>query len=174
MSRATPLARDGYAHFHAITTRWSDNDAYGHVNNVVYYNWFDTIVNAFLVRHGQLDIVQGAVICLVIETGCTYFSAVAFPDAVTAGLRVTSLGTSSVRYEVGIFRGDATEPSAQGHFVHVCVDRANRQPIPIPAPLRLLLQSLVPATDRTPADTPALAGASHFTSPPLPTGDTAT
>ncbi|MBC7513761.1 MAG: acyl-CoA thioesterase [Herminiimonas sp.] len=150
MSRATPVDRNDYAHFQPITTRWSDNDAYGHVNNVVYYNWFDTIVNTFLIHHGQLDIAHGAVICLVIETGCTYFSAVAFPDAITVGLRVTSLGNSSVRYEVGIFRGDATVPSAQGHFVHVCVDRASRQPTPLPAALRLLLQSLVRNADAAP------------------------
>ncbi len=164
MSRVTPVARDGYVHFHPITTRWSDNDAYGHVNNVVYYNWFDTIVNAFLIRNGQLDIAQGAVICLVIETGCTFFSAVAFPDAVTAGLRVTSLGNSSVRYEIGIFQGDATTPSAQGHFVHVCVDRVSRQPTPIPAPLRLLLASLMNSADAAP----------HSRSIPLSTGEPST
>ena len=142
MTRAAPIPRDGYVHFQPITTRWSDNDAYGHVNNVVYYNWFDTVVNAFLINHGQLDIKQGAVICLVIETGCTYFSALAFPEPVTAGLRVANLGNSSVRYEIGIFQGDATAPSAQGHFVHVCVDRDSRQPTPIPPPLRLLLETL--------------------------------
>jgi acyl-CoA thioester hydrolase len=142
MTRATPIVRDAYRHFLPITTRWADNDAYGHVNNVVYYNWFDTVVNTFLIRNGQLDVEHGAVIGLVIETGCTYFSAVAFPDVVTAGLRVASLGDSSVRYEVGIFRGDDTTPAAQGHFVHVCVDRATRRPVPIPAPLRALLQSI--------------------------------
>ena len=162
MSRATPVARDGYAHLQPITTRWSDNDAYGHVNNVVYYNWFDTVVNTFLIQHGQLDIAHGAVICLVIETGCTYFSAVAFPDAITAGLRVTSMGNSSVRYEVGIFRGDASMPSAQGHFVHVCVDRASRQPTPVPAPLRLLLQSLIINAESSSQSRP----------PSLHTGDT--
>ena len=162
MSRVTPVARGGYAHFQSITTRWSDNDAYGHVNNVVYYNWFDTVVNTFLIGHGQLDVVHGAVICLVIETGCNYFSAVAFPDAITAGLRVVSLGNSSVHYEVGIFKGDASAPSAQGHFVHVCVDRMTRQPIPIPPSLRLLLQSLL-----TTANAP-----SHSNTIPLHIGDT--
>ena len=164
MSRAVPVARDGYRHFQPITTRWSDNDAYGHVNNVVYYNWFDTVVNTFLIHRGQLDVMQGAVICLVVETGCTYFSAVAFPDAITAGLRVSSLGNSSVRYEVGIFRGDAIEPSAQGHFIHVCVDRASRQPTPIPAPLRSLLQSLVASAAHAP----------HSTLTPLDTGKPST
>lgn len=142
MSRAVPVLRAEYCHFHAITSRWMDNDAYGHVNNVVYYSWFDTVVNEFLIRHGQLDIEQGNVIGLVIDSGCTYFSALAFPDVVTAGLRITALGTSSVRYEVGIFRADSVGPSAQGHFVHVYVDRITRKPVPIPAPLRALLQSL--------------------------------
>ena len=140
--RIAPARRDTYRHFHAITTRWSDNDAYGHVNNVVYYSWFDTVVNEFLISHGMLDVEHSLVIGLVIETQCTYFASVAFPERVTAGLRVTSLGSSSVRYEVGIFRGDETDAAAQGHFVHVYVDRATRQPTPIPAPLRALLQSL--------------------------------
>ena len=142
MTRAIPIARAHYRHFQPITTRWSDNDAYGHANNVVYYSWFDTVVNEFLIRHGQLDIAHGAVIGLVIESGCTYFSAVAFPDAITVGLRVAYLGSSSVRYEIGIFRGDDETPSAQGHFVHVHVERNSRTPIPLPAPLRVLLESL--------------------------------
>lgn len=142
MSRVVPVARSAYRHLHPITTRWMDNDAYGHVNNVVYYSWFDTVVNEFLIRHGQLDIHNGTVIGLVIESGCAYFSSLAFPDVVTAALRVATLGNSSVRYEIGIFRGDEETPSAQGHFVHVYVDRITRKPTPIPAPLRALLQSL--------------------------------
>lgn len=144
--RATPAARADYPHFHLITTRWSDNDAYGHVNNVVYYSWFDTVVNEFLISHGMLDVERSPVIGLVIETQCTYFASVAFPEQITAGLRVVSLGTSSVRYEVGIFRGDETSAAAQGHFVHVYVDRSNRQPTPVPAPLRALLQSIQTGT----------------------------
>ncbi len=142
MTRATPRARDAYRHFQPITTRWADNDAYGHVNNVVYYSWFDTVVNTFLIQHRQLDVEQGAVIGLVIETQCAYFSSIAFPESVVAGLRVTRLGHSSVRYEIGIFRGDDMAPAAQGHFVHVYVDRVGRRPIPLPAALRSLLESI--------------------------------
>jgi acyl-CoA thioester hydrolase len=134
--------RADFRHFHPITTRWSDNDAYGHVNNVIYYHWFDTVVNQFLIAHGTLDIHAGETIALVVETHCNYFSSVAFPDPVTAGLRVTRLGESSVRYEVGIFRGDDDVASAQGHFVHVYVNSATRKPTPIPAPARKLLASI--------------------------------
>jgi acyl-CoA thioester hydrolase len=134
--------RSDYKHFHSITTRWMDNDAYGHVNNVVYYSWFDTVVNQFLIASGALDVEHGPVIGLVIETQCNYFASVAFPDTVTAGLRVAKLGNSSVRYEVGIFRGDEERASAQGHFVHVYVDRAIRKPSPIPDKMRALLQTI--------------------------------
>lgn len=119
-----------------------DNDVYGHVNNVVYYAYFDTVVNTFLIRRGLLDIHGGAVIGLVVETGCKYFSPIAFPDVVVAGLGVTRLGTSSVRYEVGLFRNDETGPAAQGHFIHVYVDRQTRRPVPLPAALRSVLQEL--------------------------------
>ncbi|SNS69029.1 acyl-CoA thioester hydrolase [Noviherbaspirillum humi] len=140
--RATPNQRSDYLHFHPITTRWMDNDAYGHVNNVVYYSWFDTVVNQFLVINGALDIERGEVIGLVIETQCNYFSPVAFPERIVAGLRVSKLGTSSVRYEVGIFRDDEDVASAQGHFIHVYVDRASRKPVSIPDRTRQLLQSI--------------------------------
>lgn len=140
--RDTPKTRDHFRHFLAITTRWSDNDVYGHVNNVVYYQWFDTVVNEFLIAHKTLDIHDGEAIGLVVETHCNYFSSVAFPEPVTAGLRVTQLGKSSVRYEVGIFRGDDHEASAQGHFVHVYVDRVTRKPTPIPDTARALLESI--------------------------------
>lgn len=119
-----------------------DNDAYGHVNNVVYYSWFDTVVNQFLIANGALDIEHSPVIGLVIETQCNYFASVAFPDLVTAGLRVTKLGNSSVRYEVAIFRGDEDRASAQGHFVHVYVDRLTRKPSAIPDRMRTLLQTI--------------------------------
>jgi acyl-CoA thioester hydrolase len=119
-----------------------DNDAYGHVNNVVYYSWFDTVVNEYLIRHGVLDIAASPIVGLVVETRCSYFSELAFPQAVTAGLRVGHLGTSSVRYEIGIFSEGADLASAQGHFVHVYVDRATRRPVPLPASLRDALERL--------------------------------
>ncbi|HYC43740.1 MAG TPA: thioesterase family protein [Noviherbaspirillum sp.] len=134
--------RSDFKHFHTITTRWMDNDAYGHVNNVVYYSWFDTVVNQFLIANDVLDIEHSNVIGLVIETQCNYFASVAFPERVTAGLRVTKLGNSSVRYEVGIFREEEESASAQGHFVHVYVDRESRRPSAIPEPMRALLQSI--------------------------------
>lgn len=134
--------RSDFKHFHTITTRWMDNDAYGHVNNVVYYSWFDTVVNQFLIANGVLDIEHSKVIGLVIETQCNYFASVAFPERVTAGVRVSKLGNSSVRYEVGIFREDEESASAQGHFVHVYVDRESRRPSAIPEPMRALLQTI--------------------------------
>ncbi len=141
--RDSPKTREHFRHFHPITTRWADNDAYGHVNNVVYYQWFDTVVNQFLIANGTLDIHQGDAIGLVVETHCNYFSSVTFPEPVVAGLCVARLGESSVRYEIGIFRGDDEIASAQGHFVHVYVDRATRRPTSIPAPARALLQTLL-------------------------------
>ncbi len=140
--RDAPKTRDHFRHFLSISTRWSDNDVYGHVNNVVYYQWFDTVVNEFLIAHGTLDIHDGEAIGLVVETHCNYFSSIAFPDRVTAGLCVAQLGNSSVRYEVGIFRGEDREASAQGHFVHVYVDRLTRKPTPIPDKSRALLTSI--------------------------------
>ena len=134
--------REYFRHFLPITTRWGDNDVYGHVNNVVFYQWFDTVVNQFLISNGTLDIHGGSSIALVVETHCNFFSPVAFPEPITAGLCVVQLGKSSVRYEVGIFRDDETLASAQGHFVHVYVDRLTRQPTPIPEAARALLQSI--------------------------------
>jgi len=140
--RDTAKTRDHFRHFLPISTRWSDNDVYGHVNNVVYYQWFDTVVNEFLIAHETLDIHEGDAIGLVVETHCNYFSSVSFPEPVTAGLCVAQLGKSSVRYEVGIFREDDHEASAQGHFVHVYVDRVTRKPTPIPDKARALLESI--------------------------------
>ncbi len=134
--------REDFRHFYPITTRWMDNDAYGHVNNVVYYLWFDTVVNQFLIANGTLDIHAGETIGLVIESHCNYFSPLAFPEPVTAGLCVSRLGNTSVRYEVGIFRGDEDMASAQGHFVHVYVDRVSRKAVSIPAATRSLLHSI--------------------------------
>jgi acyl-CoA thioester hydrolase len=143
MDRPSPLPASAFAHFAAITTRWIDNDVYGHVNNVVYYEFFDTVVNGYLIAQGALDIANGTVIGLVVETQCNYFKPVAFPDTLRAGLRVASLGTSSVRYEVGIFRNDDDTAAAQGHFVHVYVDRATNRPVPLPAALKQALAKLV-------------------------------
>ena len=140
MSKPAPDVRDAYLHFQIIPTRWMDNDVYGHVNNVVYYSYFDTVVNQYLVEQGALDIQASEVVGLVVETGCQYFAPIAFPDVVTAGLRVAKLGNSSVRYEIGIFRNEERTASAQGHFVHVYVDRATRRPYPLPAHLRSALQ----------------------------------
>lgn len=134
--------RSDFKYFHTITTRWMDNDAYGHVNNVVYYSWFDTVVNEFLISNGALDIEHSPVIGLVIETQCNYFASVAFPERIAAGLSVTKLGNSSVRYEVGIFREGEDAASAQGHFVHVYVDRETRKPSAIPEDMRALLQTI--------------------------------
>jgi acyl-CoA thioester hydrolase len=135
--------RNDFKHFAAISTRWMDNDAYGHVNNVVYYSWFDTVVNEYLIANGALNIEKSPVIGLVIETQCNYFAPVAFPDRIDAGVRVTKLGNSSVRYEVGIFRNGEERASAQGHFVHVYVDRITREPTPLPDAMRQLLQTIV-------------------------------
>jgi acyl-CoA thioester hydrolase len=140
--RDTPKTKKDFRHFYPITTRWMDNDAYGHVNNVVYYLWFDTVVNQFLIANGTLDIHAGETIGLVVESHCNYFSPVAFPEPVTAGLCVSKLGNTSVRYEVGIFRGDAELASAQGHFIHVYVDRDTRKAVSIPPATRALLASI--------------------------------
>jgi acyl-CoA thioester hydrolase len=139
--RAEP--RGAFAHFRTITTRWADNDAYGHINNVVYYSYFDTVVNAFLIEHGLLEIGKSAAIGLVVETSCQYFSSLAYPDVVHAGLRVARLGGSSVRYEIGIFGNDEPLTAARGHFVHVYVGAATRRPVPLPAPLRAALEPLI-------------------------------
>ncbi len=138
-----PDERSAYRVFRSIGTRWSDNDAYGHVNNVVYYSWFDTVVNAHLIEHGVLDIQHGETIGLVVETQCNYFSGLAFPQVVEAGLRVARLGASSVRYEIGLFAAGASSTSARGHFVHVYVDRQSRRPVPLPKALKAVLEKLV-------------------------------
>jgi len=134
--------RSAYKVFRSIATRWADNDVYGHVNNVVYYSWFDTAVNGYLVAQGALDIHAGEVIGLVIETQCNYFAPIAFPQVVEAGLRVARLGHSSVRFEIGLFAEGAQTASAQGHFIHVYVDRASRRPQPLPAILKKVLAPL--------------------------------
>lgn len=140
------MTRAGYRAFRAIPTRWMDNDAYGHVNNVVYYSWFDTAVNALLVERGLLDIREGTVIGLVVETGCRYFRSVAFPECVEAGVRIARLGNSSIRWEVGLFTEGHEAPAAAGSFVHVHVDRGTRRPVPVPTAWRERLADLVVAT----------------------------
>lgn len=142
MSRPQPHRLDEYRHTLEIPTRWGDNDAYGHVNNAVYYAYFDTVVNTFLIREGVLDIEEGAVIGLVVETGCHFFAPLVYPETVTAALRVAHIGRSSVRYEVGLFGAAQATAAAQGHFIHVYVDRKTRRPVELPAKLRDLLSGL--------------------------------
>ena len=141
-SKPQPEPRNAYKAFRTITTRGMDNDAYGHVNNVVYYSWFDTAVNAHLIEQGVLDIHAGETIGLVIETQCNYFAPLAFPQTVEAGIRVAKLGSSSVRYEVGLFAQGEPLTAAKGHFVHVYVNSATRRPVPLPAPLKAVLEQL--------------------------------
>lgn len=143
-SRPAPEAREAYKHFVPLTTRWMDNDAYGHLNNVVYYSLFDTAVNQMLINGGVLDIHAGPVIGLVVETHCNYFASLAFPQAVDAGIRVAHLGQSSVRYEIGLFGAGEPLCAARGHFVHVYVDRRTRRPVPLPANFQALLEGLRP------------------------------
>ncbi|APE28576.1 acyl-CoA thioesterase [Aurantiacibacter gangjinensis] len=140
--RPDPRARSAYKTWRTIPTRWADNDVYGHVNNVTYYSWFDTAVNAELAERGLLDIEHGAMIGLVVETGCRYFAPLAFPQTVEAGVRVAKLGNSSVRYEIGIFAQGSDEPAAEGHFVHVYVDRGTRRPVALPEDWRAGLKKL--------------------------------
>ena len=140
--REAPETRDRYRTFLTIPTRWMDNDVYGHVNNVVYYSYFDTVVNGYLISSGALDIERSRVIGLVVETQCKFFRPLAFPDTVRAGLRVARLGNSSVRYEIGIFRNDEDAAVAQGHFVHVYVDRETRRPAGLPVEMREALEKI--------------------------------
>lgn len=144
-ARVQPWQRHAFPHIAALTTRWADNDAYGHINNVVYYAFFDSVVNGYLVHEDVLDIAGGEVIGLVVETGCTYFASAAFPEKLEGGCRVARIGTSSVRYELAIFREGGTEAIAQGHFVHVYVARGTRKPTALPAPLRAALTRIAVA-----------------------------
>ncbi len=142
MPRGEPPVRSDYREGSRITTRWNDNDPYGHVNNAIYYFWFDTAVNRYLVEQGALDITGGDIIGLVVNTSCDYFAPIAFPDEVMARIRVDRLGNSSVTYGVGLFRGDQTSASAAGSFTHVYVDRETRRPIPLPNALRSALKAI--------------------------------
>ena len=135
--------RDDYRHFLPITTRWKDNDVYGHVNNVEYYSYFDTVINSFLIAEGGLDIHGGEVIGLCAESHCRFIGAIAFPETIEAGLRVEHLGNSSVRYGIGLFRKDNEQPAARGWFVHVFVDRQSRRATTLPVSVRNALQRLL-------------------------------
>ena len=136
------VTRHGYKFIHSIATRWMDNDVYGHVNNVVYYSYFDTVINYYLIEHGGLDIHSGAQIGLCVESHCRYAAPLAFPGNVEAALRVETLGRSSVRYGVGLFADGAPGAAADGWFVHVFVDRLTRRPVPIAERLRAALEAL--------------------------------
>ena len=130
--RPIPRGRDAYCHFTAITMRWADNDAYGHVNNTVYYAWFDSAVNQWLIEAGLLDVAAGDPIGLVAETGCRYYAPLSYPGIVDVGVAVERLGNSSVTYRLGVFGEGGAEPAAEGHFTHVVVDRHSRRPVPLP------------------------------------------
>lgn len=134
--------RAAYKHFLLLQTRWADNDVYGHVNNVAYYGYFDTIVNDYLIAAGALDIHQGSIIGLVVETGCKYFAPLEFPQKLEGALRVAKIGNSSVRYELAIFKAGDDRPAAEGFFVHVYVDRATRRPVCLPDDLRRTLERI--------------------------------
>ena len=143
VEREEPEASERYPHFLSVPTRWMDNDVYGHVNNVVYYSYFDTVVNEYLIRSGVLDIEKSPVIGLVVETQCRFFEPLSFPDTVRAGLRVARLGRSSVRYEIGLFRNDEGTAAAQGHFVHVYVERESRKATALPPETRVALEKIL-------------------------------
>lgn len=143
MNRPNPFCIDDFSYVVQLGTRWSDNDLYGHVNNVVYYSYFDTVANRFLIEQAGLDIHHGQMIGLVVDSGCSYFAPVAFPERLRGALRIAHLGRSSVRYEIAIFREDDPIAVAQGHFVHVFVNRDSRQSLPITDPIRAALSRLL-------------------------------
>ena len=142
MSRKPPAGRADFKAWRKMTTRWADNDAYGHVNNTVYYEGFDSAVNAWMVEQGLLDIAKGDPIALVVETRCTYAAPLEFPQTVEIGLAVTELGRSSIRYRVGIFAEGSKSAAAEGEFVHVVVDRASRRPVEIPSDWRSKIEAI--------------------------------
>ena len=144
MAEGEQERRADYPRFLEIPTRWMDNDVYGHVNNVLYYSYFDTVINQYLIEAGGLDIHAGKIIGIAVESQCRFHRSLEFPDVIDAGLRVGRLGNTSARYEIGLFRHSDEEPAATGHFVHVFVDRASRRPVPIPKPIRDALARLVP------------------------------
>ena len=143
MSRKKPPNLIDFAHFWQANTRWDDNDIYGHLNNTVHYKLFDSAVNSFLIDHNLLDFRNGESVYLVVETACSYFAELAYPDNLAVGLRITRLGTSSVTYETGLFREGETQAAAAGHFVHVLVDKASRKPVPIDEVSRAAFQRIM-------------------------------
>lgn len=146
MARPVPNARNDYVFFRQLQTRWADNDMYGHMNNVVHYALFDTVIGDFLIGNNLLGLHTGGdTIGVVVETGCNYFAEMAYPDLVTAGVRIKQIGTSSVRYEIGLFRNDEENAAAQGHFIHVYVDRESRKPKSLSEEWREILQKFVRA-----------------------------
>jgi acyl-CoA thioester hydrolase len=142
VSREAPASRSAFKTWRTFTTRWSDNDAYGHVNNVVFYQWFDSAVNAWMVAQGMLDIAGGDPIALVVKTRCSYFAPLEFPQDVEVGLVVAQLGRSSIHYRIGVFGGGDEQAAAQGEFVHVVVDRASRRAVEIPSGWRAKLETI--------------------------------
>jgi acyl-CoA thioester hydrolase len=147
-ARPLPLGRNAFARWVPIATRWSDNDAYGHVNNVAYYSYFDTAVNALLIEAGLLDPAASPIIGLVVESNCSFFSSITFPDPIEVGVTVEALGRSSVRYLLAVFKAGAEQAAAQGRYTHVYVERASQKPAPIPDGNRRLMESLKVATPR--------------------------
>ncbi|MDE2517333.1 MAG: acyl-CoA thioesterase [Rhodospirillales bacterium] len=145
MSRPPPGTRAEYAWFHSVTTRWMDNDSFRHVNNVVYFSFFDTAVTYFEMTEGVVDLLDGPVHCVVAEVACRYHRSVAFPDRITVGLRVARIGERSVRYELAIFRNEEDVAAAEGHFVHVFVAREDQRPVALPGPARVVLEGLLRA-----------------------------
>jgi len=142
VTREVPAARSEFRVWRLFATRWADNDAYGHVNNTIYYQWFDSAVNSWLVEQGMLDIADGDPICLVVETRCIYFAPLAFPEQAEVGFAVAELGRSSIRYRIGVFRKGQESARAQGEFVHVVVDRRKRRPVEIPEEWRVKLRAI--------------------------------
>ena len=142
MTRLIPPSRAQFPIFRSMTTRWFDNDIYAHMNNSVHYQLFDTVVNGYLLEEGILDLHNSQSVFLVVESGCSYFAEIAFPDVVTAGLRVAKLGTSSVKYEIGLFRRNDIKAAALGHFIHVNVNRLTRKPEPLGELARSVLKTL--------------------------------
>jgi acyl-CoA thioester hydrolase len=149
-AEAPARSRAEYPHFLVIATRWMDNDVYGHVNNVTYYSYFDTVVNEHLIRAGGLDVAHDAAIGVVVETSCMFRKALSFPDSIDAGLAVTKIGNTSVVYEIGLFRRSDEALTALGRFVHVWVDRATQRPVPVPSRIRAALEALVVTRERIP------------------------
>ncbi len=142
MTKETIETRDNYFTFYPITTRWMDNDIYGHVNNVTYYSYFDTAANNYLIHEGGLSIADASIIGVVVSSTCNYNSSITYPDQIEAGLRVDRLGNSSVQYGIAIFKKGCIQAAAQGHFVHVFVERDSNRPVPIPDDIRLALTKI--------------------------------